>query len=1002
MTSYVDDFTPGSGRRSPARSWLHSDAPRLSLNGDWKFRLWPSHRGVDDAPADPGFDDSAWDTLPVPSHWVLQGDGAYGAPAYTNVQFPFPIDPPFVPDENPTGDHRRTFELPDWDVAQTLLRFDGVESVYRVWLNGTEIGVGKGSRLAAEFDVTDALVPGTNVLRVLVHQWSSMSYVEDQDQWWLPGIFRDVTLVGRPRGGIDDLWLRCGFDHVSGTGTLSAELKAADDAYPVTLEIPELGLSRTLASAEDEVGDLSVGAVEPWSAESPRRYAATVTSQGERVELQVGFRSVRIDGDLFTVNGAQVTFRGMNRHETHPVRGRMFDEAHARSDLALMKQHNVNAIRTSHYPPHPRVLDLADELGFWVIDECDLETHGFHFVDWVGNPSDDPRWESVYLDRIERTVERDKNHPSVVIWSLGNEAGTGRNLAQMSRWVHRRDAERPVHYEGDYTCSYTDVYSRMYPSLVETANIGSGHGPISYCGPAESLRVRSKPFLMCEYAHAMGNGPGGLTEYDELAERFPRLHGGFIWEWRDHGLLTHTADGTPFYGYGGDFGEVVHDGNFVMDGMVLPDDTPTPGLAEFAAVSAPVRFALEGRTLTVRNRYHSLDSGHLRFVVVLEHNGIAARTVDLDVPPISPGSTATVDLGADLLAAADDVESWLTVRAELAADAPWATAGHVVARGQFPLAVPRPPVPAWPVLSGTPTDGSTGPVSLGPATFDGLTGALLTLHGLEVSGPQLELWRGPTDNDRGGMNGSYELGSPEETGGFGAPGPSSESRWRERGLDRLVHRVQEVTTGADGLVSRVRVSAANSGLSVDVTYRWHVEPGDPDAITLRVELVPSRGWDCTWPRVGVRFGLPATLDRAHWFGTGPAESYPDSRAAARVGAFEAGVDELTVRYSRPQESGHRPELRSLDLSEGDQPRLALHTQPDGQGHRPGFTLTRHTPQQLDRAGHPHELPDSDRLWLFVDDAVHGLGSRACGIDVLPEHALWPGARSFTVTFDTPR
>jgi beta-galactosidase len=293
-------------------------------------------------------------------------------------------------------------------------------------------------------------------------------------------------------------------------------------------------------------------------------------------------------------------------------------------------------------------------------------------------------------------------------------------------------------------------------------------------------------------------------------------------------------------------------------------------------------------------------------------------------------------------------------------------------------------------------------VSLGPATFDGLTGALLTLHGLEVSGPQLELWRGPTDNDRGGMNGSYELGSPEETGGFGAPGPSSESRWRERGLDRLVHRVQEVTTGADGLVSRVRVSAANSGLSVDVTYRWHVEPGDPDAITLRVELVPSRGWDCTWPRVGVRFGLPATLDRAHWFGTGPAESYPDSRAAARVGAFEAGVDELTVRYSRPQESGHRPELRSLDLSEGDQPRLALHTQPDGQGHRPGFTLTRHTPQQLDRAGHPHELPDSDRLWLFVDDAVHGLGSRACGIDVLPEHALWPGARSFTVTFDTPR
>jgi beta-galactosidase len=1000
VSTYVEDFTPGSGRRSPARSWLQSDCPQLSLNGDWQFLLWDSHKDVDDAAAAPDFDDSGWDTIEVPSHWVLNGDGAYGAPAYTNVQYPFPIDPPFIPDENPTGDHRRTFELPDWDCSSVLLRFDGVESVYRVWLNGTEIGVGKGSRLVQEFDVTDALRPGINSIRVLVHQWSSMSYLEDQDQWWLPGIFRDVALIGRPAGAIDDVWLRCGFDPVSAAGQVQVELRAAPEAYPITVEIPELGQTRTFQRAED-VGSFAVEAVEPWSAELPRLYAATITSQGEQVSIRLGFRTVRIDGDIFTVNGASVTFRGMNRHETHPVRGRMFDEEHARADFALMKQHNVNAIRTSHYPPHPRVLDLCDELGFWVIDECDLETHGFVYLDWKGNPSDDPRWEAAYLDRIERTVERDKNHPCVVIWSLGNEAGTGRNLAQMSRWVHRRDAERPVHYEGDYTCAYTDIYSRMYPDLIETAAIGGEHGPLLACGPAEGVRVRTKPFLMCEYAHAMGNGPGGLSEYDELAERFPRLHGGFIWEWRDHGLLTRTADGTEFYGYGGDFGEVVHDGNFVMDGMVLPDDTPTPGLAEFAAVSQPVGFSRQDRSLSIRSRYHSISTEHLRFVAVVETSGAEVATRQLEVPPAAPGRLVEVRLDDDLFSARPG-ETWLTVRAELAADAPWAAAGHVVARSQFKLAEPDRGQLSPAALSGD-SGAARGQqeIVVGPAVFNPRTGGLMSLHGVAVGGPQLELWRGPTDNDRSDSRGSYELASPEQTGGLGAPGPSSESRWSDRGLDRLVHRVDQVSFAASGVVTRTRVSAANSGLSVDLTLHWSLDPDDPGTIALRVELVPSPTWDCTWPRVGVRFELPKELSMASWLGTGPNESYPDSQAAARFGSFSMSVDELNVRYSRPQETGHRAELRSLELRDDHAVKLSVKTMADGQGHRPGFTLTRHTPQQLDRARHPHELGDNDRIYLFIDDAVHGLGSRACGIDVLPEHALWPGARTFGLIFETP-
>ena len=1005
MATYVEDYTVGSGSRTPVRAWLHSDAPRLSLNGDWRFRLLASHHDADDDATRADADDSGWDTIAVPAHWVLQGDGRYGSPIYTNVQYPFPVDPPYVPDANPTGEYRRTFELPDWDVAATLLRFDGVESVYRVWLNGAEVGVGKGSRLVQEFDVTALLRPGRNQITVRVHQWSSMSYLEDQDQWWLPGIFRDVTLLGRPAGGVDDVWLRCSY--VNGTGRISPEITAGDQAYPITIEVTELGVRRTFATA-DEVAPIEVGEVEPWTAETPRLYPATVTGRGEQIRLRLGFRTVVIDGDRFTVNGEPVTFRGMNRHETHPERGRVFDAAHARADLVSMKQHNVNAIRFSHYPPHPLVLDLADELGFWVIDECDLETHGFVFDDWVGNPSDDPRWREAYLDRIRRTVERDKNHPCVVIWSLGNEAGTGANLAAMSHWVHARDPGRPVHYEGDHVGSYTDIYSRMYPDLVETAAIGGESGELMACGPGDARRVRRLPFLMCEYAHAMGNGPGALAAYDDLASRFPRLHGGFVWEWRDHGLLHTTTDGTAYYAYGGDFGEVVHDGNFVMDGMVLPDDTPTPGLAEFAAVNAPLVFGLDGAELTVRNRQHTADTAGLQLVAVREVDGHVVDEAELELLRTGPGCSSTLRLPDRLLGADDDAEAWLTVRAQLAAATPWAPAGHVVARAQFSLA-DRSPGATFRDPAAAARTATVAPVAegagrrLGPAEFDGRSGELRRLFGLELGGPRLELWRGPTDNDRSAERGSYELAGPDETAGKGVPGPSSAQRWRDRGLDRLVSRVVSVEPTAAGLTVVNRVGAAAGHLFVDVTYRWRLV-GDEvvgDEVELSTEITPSTGWDCTWPRIGIRFDLPLELDDAAWFGRGPLESYPDSATAAYVGRFRAGITDLSVAYSRPQETGHRGDLRELLLSAGDEPRLRLTTDPGPDGRRPGFTFTHWTPQQLDRAGHPYELGRPTRTHLFLDAAVHGLGSRACGIDVLPEHALRPSVRAFTVRFADP-
>ncbi|MDQ1023129.1 beta-galactosidase [Streptomyces umbrinus] len=979
LSPHVSDIAPGRGALRPARSWLHSDAPSRSLNGPWRFRLSPTASVTEDFTAD-GFADEGWDSIPVPSHWVLEGDGAYGRPIYTNIQFPFPIDPPHVPDENPTGDYRRHFDVPaDWSAAErVVLRFDGVESLFLVWVNGVEIGSASGSRLAHEFDVTSAVRTGDNVVAVRVHQWSAASYVEDQDQWWLPGIFRDVTLIARPAGGIEDVWLRTGFDH--GRGRVEAEITADAAAFPVTLRIAELGVEHVWATPSD-VAPLDVTGVEPWSAERPRLYEATVSTAAESIALRVGFRTVEIRGDQFLVNGSRVVFHGVNRHETHPERGRVFDEEHAREDLARMKRFNVNAIRTSHYPPHPRLLDLADELGFWVVLECDLETHGFEKLDWVGNPSDDPAWREAFLDRIRRTVERDKNHPSIVIWSLGNESGTGDNLAAMSAWVHARDTGRPVHYEGDYTGEYTDIYSRMYASVPQTEQIGADgtRSALLNCTPAQSARQRTKPFLLCEYAHAMGNGPGAFDQYEALVRQYPRLHGGFVWEWRDHGILATAPDGTPYYAYGGDFGEVVHDGNFVMDGMLLSNDVPTPSLHEYKTVVQPVEFVFDGEKVAVTNLRHSADTSDLRFRWRVEHDGLPAASGDLEIPVVAAGESQRASLPP--ITVAPDAETWLTIDATLAAPTPWAPEGHVIATAQLDCSTRRPVPAVRPQADWRPGDGS---LSLGIAEFAG--GSLVGLAGRAVTGPRLELFRAPTDNDESPSDGIEESDNS-------IAGVSSADLWRRDGLDRLTTRRVSVEHTADALRTLDKVSAADSALSVMVESVWSLVDGE---LELRVEIEPSRGWQTVWPRIGVRFELPdgaAPVDGAQWFGLGPLETYPDSLRAARTGLFSATVHDLSVDYARPQETGHRSELRRLTLTSGSTEVLRIEALPDTRGRRPGFTLSRHTPQQIARAGHPFELGDSTTSHLIVDAAQHGLGSRTCGPDVWPEFALRPESRT---------
>jgi beta-galactosidase len=999
-----EDPRPGTGALPP-RAWPASDAPALDLSGEWRFRLSP-RADADCGFADPAFDDAGWDRLPVPSHWQLHG---HGAPAYTNVAYPFPVDPPRVPTENPTGDYRVGFRLPaGWDAQRTVLRFEGVDSFLRVWCNGQELGSSTGSRLPVEFDATQALDSGgENLLAARVHQWSAASYLEDQDMWWLSGIFREVRLLARPAGAIDDWFVHAGYDHRTGTGTLRV-----DADVPARLTVPELGVD---AAAGETV---RLAAVEPWSAESPRLYDGQLASAGERVALRIGFRTVAVRDGVLTVNGRRVLFRGVNRHEFHPDLGRAVGADVMEADVVLMKRHNLNAVRTSHYPPHPRFLELCDQYGLYVIDECDLETHGFEKIGWRRNPADDPVWRDALVDRMRRMVERDKNRPSVIMWSLGNESGTGRNLAAMAGWARRRDPSRPLHYEGDRSCADVDVYSRMYPTHAEVDRIGRGEEePLA--DPQLDARRRAMPLILCEYAHAMGNGPGGLWEYQELFERYPRCQGGFVWEWIDHGLRARTADGRQFFAYGGDFGEPLHDGNFVADGLLFPERTPSPGLAELKKVVEPVRIAPDpGGGIRVTNLHQVLDLSQLAFEWALEAEGVAVASGRLEVPPVDPGAAATVAL-PELPAA--DGEAWLTVRAVLATDHPWAPAGHEVAWGQLPVTPtpptpalaspapiaptlaaptpippappaptlaaatpatpePHPPVPGPPVGERSPAPGAgdlavhtprvAPPVTLGSGTFDGRDGRLLRIGDLPVDGPLLDLWRAPTDNDHGHH------------------GQAVEPLWRLVGLHRLRHRIDDVAVEDGRLVVRTRVAPAATDLGVAATYRWSAVPG---GLRLQVEVAPEGEWPCPLPRLGLRMAVPAALRRVEWFGRGPGEAYADTGRAARVGRFTATVEELQTPYLRPQENGSRRDVRWAVLGDGDGNGLRVEGEPT-------FHLTARpwTSEHLDQARHPTDLHPDDRVWVNLDLAQQGIGSASCGPGVLPAYRLDPAPASFTV------
>jgi beta-galactosidase len=977
--------------RLQMHSVAHGD--RLPLDGRWRFQLLAR-------PDDPTGPD--WGEADVPSVWTMSG--TWDHPHYTNVQMPFAGRPPEVPEANPTGVYSREFEVPaTWAARRVVLHVGAAESVLIVRLNGEEVGVGKDSHLASEFDLTGRLRPGPNTLDLRVVKWSDATYVEDQDQWWHGGITRSVFLYATGQVHIADVRIDAGLADDLTTGTLDLAVsvgfperelpsgwavEATIKGIAETLRADVIPIDRTslqgwtrddqrlmfghaagLLAPGDEADwqavhrrmappldglvtwHLSLPGVARWSAEAPNLYSLRVVLRdpsgvvAEEASFRVGFRRVEVVGVDLLVNGVRVFIRGVNRHDFDQHTGRVISLESMRADLILMKQFGFNAVRTSHYPNDPAFLDLADGLGLYVIDEADIESHAFQ-----STLCDDQRYLSQWVDRVSRMALRDKNHPAVILWSLGNESGHGLNHEAAAAWLRRYDPSRPLHYEGairfDWTSDQriTDVTCPMYP-------------PISAIVDHARSGLQRHPLIMCEYSHAMGNSNGTLADYWDAIESTPGLQGGFIWEWWDHGLVQDLPDGRRRWAYGGDFGEQPHDGNFVADGLVWPDRRPKPALWEHKRLAAPLRIGGEavdliaGR-LTITNRQHFSDLAWLRasYSLAVEGAEIAAGAVEL--PVLGPGDQAAVDLPGWVRPDPGSGEPFLTIEVTTANRLDWAARGFEVCTLQLAVASADAP-PAGEAVTGD------GRVDL---DTDGRL-----RHPLVAVPPSLSLWRAPTDNDRIGR---------------------VAARWAAAGIDRLERRLIGIERdGATTVVRSAYTTASGIGVLHEARYTMLADGAIGVAETAEI---PDALDDLA--RVGTVLETVAGLETVEWFGSGPQETYPDRKRGGLIGRWRSSVAEQHVPYIRPQESGGHADVRWLRLSDptGRSLRLALD--------RPGqVSATHFRAVDLALATHDGELEPRPETIVHLDAAHRGLGTASCGPDTLSRYLVGPGTYRWSWT-----
>lgn len=953
-----------------------SDRMQL-LNGTWKFQYFNSIYDIQDSFFEKNYDTENFDEIQVPSVWQMAG---YDTHQYTNIRYPFPFDPPYVPQDIPCGAYVHTFEYSrDEKASKAFLNFEGVDSCFYVWINGSYIGYSQVSHMTSEFDVTDVLQDGTNTVAVLVMKWCDGSYLEDQDKFRMSGIFRDVYILKRPKQAISDYHIKTRIEDM--LAKVEIEMKFYSPLnVKISIEDRNGAVVALGSIAEEGTAVLEIASPELWNTENPYLYKLILETENEVIVDHIALRKIEIKDQVIYLNGQKIKFRGVNRHDSDPVTGFTISLEQITTDLTLMKQHNFNAIRSSHYPNAPFFYEMCDKYGFMVIDESDIEAHGpfmiyrkedtdyNRFKRWNEKIADDPVWEEAIVDRVKLMVERDKNRFCIVMWSMGNESAYGCNFEKALEWTKNFDPDRITQYESaryrnyDETYDYSnlDVYSRMYPALSEIQEYLDKDG--------------SKPFLLVEYCHSMGNGPGDFEDYFQMIQDNDKMCGGFVWEWCDHAIAHGTAEnGKTIYAYGGDHGEEIHDGNFCMDGLVYPDRTVHTGLLEYKNVYRPARvisYDKESGELVLHN-YMDFDDlkDYVKISYELTQDGLVISKGKLPEVSAAPHSEGKINLKINV---PESGKCYLKFIYHLKKELPLLDEDHILGFDEIEVSQKDAKcqlAEKW--FEKTVTD-SELQVSEDDTqihikgrefayTIDRRT-ALFTemkFAGREYLNHPMELniWRAPTDNDM-----------------------YIKSEWKKAHYDKAYTRAYttEVVQGKHGvkITSHASVVAETVQKILDVTITWKIEAAgkiDADIAVTKDDEFPDL------PRFGVRMFLDKKLSAARYFGMGPQESYCDKHQAASHGLYHANVDDLHEDYIRPQENGSHYDCEYVELNNS---RYGIVVSAENAF---SFNASYYTQEELEKKTHNYELTESDSVVFCVDYALNGIGSNSCGPVVLDQY-----------------
>ena len=953
-----------------------SDRMQL-LNGTWKFQYFNSIYDIQDSFFEKNYDTENFDEIQVPSVWQMAG---YDTHQYTNIRYPFPFDPPYVPQDIPCGAYVHNFEYSrDEKASKAFLNFEGVDSCFYVWINGSYVGYSQVSHMTSEFDVTDVLQDGTNTVAVLVMKWCDGSYLEDQDKFRMSGIFRDVYILKRPEQAISDYHIKTKIEDMLAKVELDVKFYSSANVK-ISIEDKNGAVVAVGSIAEEGTAVLEIASPELWNTENPYLYKLILETENEVIVDHIALRKIEIKDQVIYLNGQKIKFRGVNRHDSDPATGFTISPEQITTDLTLMKQHNFNAIRSSHYPNAPFFYEMCDKYGFMVIDEADIEAHGpfmiyrkedtdyNRFKRWNEKIADDPVWEEAIVDRVKLMVERDKNRFCIVMWSMGNESAYGCNFEKALAWTKKFDPDRITQYESaryrnyDETYDYSnlDVYSRMYPALSEIQEYLDKDG--------------SKPFLLVEYCHSMGNGPGDFEDYFQMIQDNDKMCGGFVWEWCDHAIAHGTAEnGKTIYAYGGDHGEEIHDGNFCMDGLVYPDRTVHTGLLEYKNVYRPARvisYDKESGELVLHN-YMDFDDlkDYVKISYELTQDGLVISKGILPEFSVAPHGEGKTNLKINV---PENGKCYLKLIYHLKKELPLLDEDHILGFDEIEVSkedakckLAEKWIPKTVVDSELQVNENDTQIHIKGREFaytiDKRT-ALFTemkFAGREYLNHPMELniWRAPTDNDM-----------------------YIKSEWKKAHYDKAYTRAYttEVVQGKHGvkITSHASVVAETVQKILDVTITWKIEATgkiDADVAVTKDDEFPDL------PRFGVRMFLDKKLADVRFFGMGPQESYRDKHQAASHGLYRANVGDLHEDYIRPQENGSHYDCEYVELNNSRYGIVASAEKAFS------FNASYYTQEELEKKTHNYELIESDSVVFCVDYALNGIGSNSCGPVVLEQY-----------------